>query len=417
MIGRLLVGALVASAVQGVEFDAKTLARIRQHSPRPPLVEDPTNRVGDDPRAAQLGQRLFFEKRWSRNGEISCATCHDPERAFADGKQVGVGLAKLERNTLSVLDSARQRWFFWDGRADSEWAQALGPLENDDEMGSSRVRAVALVGEDESLRPAYVELFGALPDVADAARFPRNAKPSTSDAAANSAWSAMRADDRTAIERAASNIAKCIAAYERKLVTGPAPFDRFVEGLADGDAEKLAALSPSAQRGLALFVGKASCRVCHSGPDFSDGEFHSIGVAPLGGGPPRDAGRHAGAKLVRANPFNAASSFSDAPNGPAAERLATLRAGAETWGEFRTPSLRNVTRTAPYMHQGQFATLDAVVRFYSTMQGALAQGHHQETVLRPLNLSDEEIADLVAFLGSLDGEDVPDELRRPPPER
>jgi cytochrome c peroxidase len=120
---------------------------------------------------------------------------------------------------------------------------------------------------------------------------------------------------------------------------------------------------------------------------------------------------------VREHPFNAASPFSDARAGSAAERLVTLRAGPETWGEFRTPSLRNVARTAPYMHQGQFATLEAVVRFYSTMEGAVATGHHQETVLRPLNLTDAEIADLVAFLGSLDGEDVPEELRRPPSER
>jgi cytochrome c peroxidase len=183
----LLACALVASSLQGVEYDAPTLARIRQHSPRPPLVADPTNRVADDPRAARLGQRLFFEKRWSKSGEIACATCHDPERAFADGKQLGEGVDKLERHTLSLLDVARQRWFFWDGRIDSLWAQPLAPLEHEAEMASSRVHAIAVVAEDESLRAEYAELFGALPDVADAARFPRDAKPSSTDAAANSA--------------------------------------------------------------------------------------------------------------------------------------------------------------------------------------------------------------------------------------
>lgn len=395
-------------------FDAKTLARIRQHSPRPAPPPDPTNRVADDPRAAALGQRLFFETRWSRNGAISCATCHEPERAFADAKQLGEGLAKLERHTPSLLDVAYNRWFFWDGRADTLWSQALGPFENDAEMGGARVGAVALVAEDERLRADYTALFGALPDVSDRARFPRDAKPSDTNTTANSAWLAMRADDREAIDRAASNLAKCLAAYERQLVTGPSPFDRFVEGLADGDARKLGALSPSAQRGLALFVGKANCRLCHSGPNFSDGEFHSLGLAPLGGPPPRDSGRHAGAKLVREHPFNATSRFSDARAGEAAERLATVRSAPEMWGEFKTPSLRNVGRTAPYMHQGQFPTLEAVVRFYSTMEGALPVGHHQETVMQPLNLSEQEIADLVAFLSSLDGEDVDAELRRPP---
>ncbi|MCC6407812.1 MAG: c-type cytochrome [Planctomycetes bacterium] len=388
--------------------------RIRQHSPRPAPPADPTNRVADDPRAAKLGQRLFFEKRWSKNGEISCATCHEPERAFADAKPLGEGLAKLERHTPSLLDVAYNRWFFWDGRADTLWSQALGPFENDAEMGGTRVGAVALVASDATLRAEYTALFGAPPDVGDAARFPRDAKPSESNAAANALWLAMHADDREAIDRAASNLAKCVAAYERRLVTGPSPFDRFVQGLDDGDPAKLGALSPSAQRGLELFVGKANCRLCHSGPNFSDGEFHSIGVAPLAGPPPRDSGRHAGAKLVREAPFNAASRFSDAPDGDVAQRLATVRSGPEMWGEFKTPSLRNVGRTAPYMHQGQFATLEAVVRFYSTMEGALAVGHHQETVMQPLQLTDAEIEDLVAFLRSLDGADVADELQRAP---
>ncbi|MCK6448443.1 MAG: cytochrome-c peroxidase [Planctomycetes bacterium] len=409
-----IVAAAQDPAAAAPEFDAKTLTRIRQHSPRPPPPADPTNRVADDPRAAAFGQRLFFETRWSKNGEISCATCHEPERAFTDGKQLGEGLGKLERHTPSVLDVAYNRWFFWDGRADTLWAQAPGPLENDAEMGATRVGAAALVAEDAALRAAYTELFGAPPDVADRTRFPRDAKPSATNASANAAWLGMREEDRDAIDVVLANLAKSFAAYQRKLVTGPAPFDRFVEGLVDGDTTKLAALSPSAQRGLALFVGKANCRLCHSGPNFSDGEFHALGLVPLAGPPPRDSGRHAGAKLVKEHPFNAASRFSDARDGDAALRLSTVRSAPEMWGEFKTPSLRNVARTAPYMHEGQFTTLEQVVRFYSTMEGALPVGHHQETILQPLGLTDVEIADLVEFLRTLDGTDPPEELRRPP---
>jgi len=229
------------------------------------------------------------------------------------------------------------------------------------------------------------------------------------------AYTSMTPADRHAVDRVMSNLVKAIAAYERRLVRGPASFDAFAAGVRANDAERMAAISPAAQRGLRLFIGRAGCRTCHVGATFSDGAFHNTGVPPADGGAPRDAGRYTGLPIVRADPFNAAGAFSDDPDGAAAARVQRLVAGPETWGQFKTPTLRNVAETAPYMHAGQLATLEAVVRYYSTLDGAILPTHHQETILAPLDLSEMEIADLVAFLETLSGAPLdPSLLERPP---
>jgi cytochrome c peroxidase len=175
----------------------------------------------------------------------------------------------------------------------------------------------------------------------------------------------------------------------------------------------MAALSPAAQRGLKLFVGRAGCRLCHPGPRFTDDEFHDLGLAPRGGGTRRDPGRYGGLELLLQDPFRASGRYSDAPDGARARELEHLVAAQETWGQFKTPSLRNVARTAPYGHDGKFAALEDVLRFYSTLEGA-ASGHHGERVLRPLGLDEREIADLVAFLGALTDESLDPALLGPP---
>jgi cytochrome c peroxidase len=422
MIGRarvavtLLAGSLLAMAWQAPmdgagddlapELGERERARIAGHSPLPPPPTDPTNRFADDPAAARFGQRVFFDARFSRNGAIACATCHLPELAFTDGRQLARGLADVNRHAPTLLNVAYQRWFFHDGRADSLWAQAVQPIENPLEMGSNRMRVLRAIAGDELLRAEYTALFGALPELGDEQRFPLDARPVPGDPRhpEGKAWNGMAPADREAVERAFSNVAKAIAAYERRLVGGTSAFDRFAAGLAEGDAEKQAALSPSARRGLQLFMGKAGCRLCHGGPAFSDGEFHDLGVAPLGGGMRTDPGRHAGVESVLRDSFNALSAYSDAREGAPRDKLEFLARGPELWGQFKTPTLRNVARTAPYMHQGQLATLRDVVHFYSTLEGAAPAGHHQELTLQPLGLSAEEQADLVAFLESLTDE-------------
>ncbi len=413
-----MIPLLAADDASEFGFSGAERRRILRHAPLGPVPADETNSVADDERAAALGQFLFFDPRLSGNGELSCASCHDPSHGFTDGRSLAEGLGPVERNTLSLWNVAYNRWFYWDGRADSLWAQALNPIERPNELGGSRLRCAHLIGEDQALRRSYEALFGPLPDLADPVRFPPAARPVPKDPedAGHQAWLSMSEDDREAVDRIFTNLGKAIAAYERKLVSRRSPFDRFAEGVAAGDPELMdAALSPSAQRGLKLFISpRAGCTLCHSGPNFSDGEFHSIGVPPRDGGLPRDPGRYVGADVVRRDPFNALGPFSDAPAGAAAERTGSIANGPHNWGQFKTPSLRNVARTAPYMHQGQFATLDDVLHYYSTLEGAVQLDHHQEQILKPLQLTAQEREDLRAFLESLTDEGIDAHLLHAP---
>jgi cytochrome c peroxidase len=384
-------------------FSAEELRKILTHAPLGEPPPDETNAALAHPLAARLGQRLFFDPRVSRDGDRSCATCHVPEKGFADGLAVGEGLGVLTRNTPSLWNVAYGRWYFWDGRADSLWSQALQPTESELELGGDRAAIAHLIHGDPLLRADYEAVFGPLPELSDRARFPAHARPVPAGPAHphQRSFDAMAEADRNAIDRVFANYGKALAAYQSRLVSRRSAFDVFAEGLRDGDPAKLAALGAAERRGLALFVGKGRCRMCHAGPNFSDGEFHGTGVAPLGGGTPFDPGRYAGAGLLLADAFNSTGVFSDDAQGPRATQVRTLARGPESWGEFKTPSLRNVALTAPYMHQGQFATLSEVVRFYSTLEGSAPPGHHQEQVLQPLGLGADEQADLVAFLASL----------------
>ena len=220
----------------------------------------------------------------------------------------------------------------------------------------------------------------------------------------------MTETDQEAVTRVFVNLGKAIAAYVRLIVSRDSPFDRFVAGLRDGDLEMQSSLSPSAQRGLVLFVGRAGCFQCHHGPMLSDGEFHDVGVPPLREGLPVGAGRAYGLSRLVTNPFLGTGPYSDDPDGPAAQKVGFLRLDAHSPTEFKTPSLRNVAHTAPYMHQGQFATLEDVVRHYASIELAGLP----ETVLAPFEATEEDTADLVAFLRSLTDEALPEDLVEKP---
>ncbi len=386
-----------------LDFDERELRRILRLSPLRPPPPDPSNARADDPRAARLGERLFFDRRLSADGTMSCATCHDPRNAWTNGRQRHADAqARFPRNVPSLRNSAHNRWYYWDGRADSAWAQALGPLENERELAANRLTLLHLIAGDRALRKSYQEIFGPLPDgVQDRNRFPPAARPipEQPEHPLQRAWAAMTAADREAANVVFTNIGKAIAAFERGIEVGESPFDRFVDGLRRGDAAATRELSPAALRGLKLFVGRGECTLCHSGPNLSDGEFHDVGIA-LGTGQRIDPGRHRGVLTLLRSPFTRAGGHADAetPNAP----VQFLDAQAEMLGQFKTPTLRGVAETAPYMHDGRFDTLEQVVRFYSTREGARPLGH-PTTLLRPLKLSDREIADLVAFLESLSG--------------
>ena len=380
-----------------VEFSPAERSRILALSPLGPPPADPTNEFADNPKAAQFGQTLFFDARLSANGKISCSTCHNPQHGFADDKSQAVGMQTGTRRTESLWNVAYNRWFFWDGRADSLWSQAVQPMERAEEHGLSRRQIVKLIAETPELRSQYETVCGPLPNDSDTAE---------------------------TVDRILVNVAKCIAAYERRLVTRDSPFDRFVAQLrrdntpdADGDTAKTPVYPAAAQRGLKLFIGSANCRLCHSGPRFTDNEFHNIRVPPLGGGPARDPGRFGAFERLKRDPLNAAGSFSADADGAAARRLSQLVVRPDSWGQFKTPGLRNVATHPPYMHQGQFATLADVVRFYSTLEGALPPDSHGEQLLKPLALSPREIDDLVAFLESLTGDDIDPALLRAPSAR
>ena len=243
----------------GVELGAAQIERVNEMGhPGPPPADD-TNLVADDLRAAQLGHLLFFDAGLSANGKISCASCHDPDRGFTDGLALNQGLERGRRNTLTVLDAAHMRWFNWDGRFDSLWGQSHGPISHPREMGSSFAEAVEHVRETPDLRARYEQIFGALP-------------PAPASGMAG--------------EATIANIGKAIAAYERRLMTGPSSFDRWVTRWRDcgtpRDADSVPPMdfSASALRGLDLFTSRGLCWQCHVGPLLSDGEFHALGAAP-----------------------------------------------------------------------------------------------------------------------------------------
>jgi cytochrome c peroxidase len=415
----LLLAVATAEPAAAADFTPDQLAAIYRHSPLPPLPPDGSDELaGNQMRAAALGQYLFFDRGLSANGRLACASCHQPARAFTDGRAVAQGLARGTRHTPSLIDVAYGSWFFWGGRADSLWSQALQPLENPKETGGDRLAIAHHVFDHPALRQAFEHLFGPLPPLADRRRFPPHARPDPDPRSpAAQAWQAMAAEDRAAVNRVYADLGKAIEAYERRLVDGNSPFDAYVVGLRTGDRAKLRALSPAARRGLGLFVGAANCELCHSGPAFSDGQFHNLGL-PLLPGETVDAGRAAGIALVKADIFNAAGLFSDAPpDAEARQRLDFLPAAKSQLGAFKTPGLRDVALTAPYMHDGRFATLSQVLRFYA--QGRAASrgqfvGEREATLDLVPRLGASQIADLVAFLQSLTGQPLPGALTEAP---
>jgi cytochrome c peroxidase len=360
---------LVTAAAETVELDPVEIRLVLRHGPWPqPLLRDPSNRVSGDAGAIALGQRLFFDARPSANGTVACATCHVPARAWTDGRAQAAGLGPLDRNTPTVLDAGLGRWFGWDGAADSLWAFAVKPMLHPAEMGGSAHGVAAVVRGDPRYACLYEAAFRAPPG----------------------------ADD----ERVLVDAAKALAAYVETIRSGRTPFDEFRDALARGDRAALARYPLAAQRGLKTFVGKGACRVCHFGPGFTNGEFHEIGI-PFTLGPGRvDAGRHEGIKRLRSDPLNLLGRFSDDASGAAATQTRHVESTHASFGQFKTPSLRNVALTAPYMHNGRLATLRDVVRHYSEldMDRVHADG---ESLLRPLKLSERETDDLVAFLESL----------------
>ncbi|MCY4532313.1 MAG: cytochrome-c peroxidase [Gammaproteobacteria bacterium] len=357
-----------------------------------PLPDDTTNKVADDPGAARLGHQLFFDKRLSINGAFSCASCHQPDKRFTDGLVRGIAIGQTQRNTLSIIGGAYSPWQYWDGRKDSQWSQALAPLEHPLELGANRMFVARLVGTVQTYKDAYEVLFDTFPDLSDRSRFPDNAGP-VADTEWNAAWQGMAASDRDIVNRIFANIGKSIAAYERLLVPGQSRFDDYVDAIQSGNRSEI--LNHDEIAGLRLFIGKANCIQCHNGPLFTNNEFHNTGTATSPGEIP-DKGRVQGVREASSDLFNCVGVYS-ASNDHCAE-LRFARTGSDLIGTMRTPSLRNLEGTAPYMHKGQLATLADVLDHYKEAPLAII-GHNEA---KPLNLTLRELDQLEAFLHTLD---------------
>lgn len=298
----------------------------------------------DDPLTQEkvsLGRRLFFDTVLSKDRTVSCASCHQPEHGFAspDAKAVGIRGQVGRRNSPTLMNRALGKLQFWDGRAASLEAQALQPIGNPLELGHSVDDVVKELATD----PDYVELFATAFGGQGEAETEDDARYVTSD-----------------------NLAKSLAAFQRTLLTGDSPVDRFQTG-------KYEALSKDERQGLWIFESRGRCWKCHSGNNYSDEAFHNTGIGF--GRSDRDPGRYEVTKL------------------PADK------------GKFKTPTLRAIARTAPYMHDGSLASLTDVVEFYNN-GGEFADPLLDKEV-SPLGLSEKEIAQLVAFLEALSKERLP----------
>ncbi|HEY6552960.1 MAG TPA: cytochrome c peroxidase [Vicinamibacteria bacterium] len=306
------------------------------------------------PEKVALGRKLYFDKRLSKDGSVSCATCHDPAKGFADGKKVaeGIGGKKGTRNSPTVLNAIFYEFQFWDGRAATLEEQAKGPMTNAVEMGmDSHDLVVGIVRKDPEYLAAFGKVFGREPTIDD--------------------------------------VVAAIATFERTVVSGDSPFDRF-------NAGDKAALTPAAQRGWELWNGKARCNTCHpfgdSTPNFSDNKFHNIGVAAKG--------RDFAALARKAAAVTDLQELAFDPDFSELGRFIATKQPKDI-GAFKSPGLRDIALTAPYMHDGSEATLLDVIKFYD--KGGEPNPYLDGGIV-PLKLTEQEMQDLVAFMESLTGQ-------------
>lgn len=383
--------ALAGCGDDGLTPQEKAVVASMSLSRIPPLPPDPTNRFADQPGPAAFGATLFFETRMSRSGDVACATCHVIDRQFQDDRPFGKATGETRRRTMPLADVARNAWFFWDGRRDSLWAQALTPLEDPLEHAGTRTGFMHVLATH--LKDRYEHVFGPLPDVAG---LPAQAGP-LGTPEERTAWAALPPERRRAIDTVFANLGKAIAAFERTIVHQPTRFDRFADAIAaERTPEGDAALSREEETGLRLFIGKARCFTCHTGPLLTDGHFHNTGV-PAAAGKPVDRGRAEAIAQVESDPFNCQGAFRDGGPEACGELRFMVREGPTLVRAYKTPSLRGVAGRPPYMHAGQFPTLEAVVDHY-VRAPPTGEGHSE---VKPLRLTDRERKALVAFLRTL----------------
>ena len=351
-------------------FSESEIRMIVSHGPWPmPAIPDRSNRVSGKPEAIELGTRLFFDMRLSGRGDTACASCHVPERNWTDNERRAIGRVVVDRNTPTLMNLRGSHWYGWDGGADSLWSQSLRPMLDEREIGATPKHVADLVRSDEQLACRYRRTFGAAP-------------PPTDD------------------EAIFVNVGKALAAFQETLVSGRTPFDGFRDNLARGQSPQPGTYSEAAQRGLKIFIGRGNCTTCHSGPNFTGGEFFTTGLsrfAPMGR---PDPGRVEGARKLLASRFNLLGPYNDDATRETAMYTRQLVVHKRTAGEFKVPSLRNLVLTTPYGRDGSVDSLADVVRHYSKIDPLRLHARDGKRGT-PLSLSAAEQRDLVVFLESL----------------
>ena len=379
------------------EINVLSSLRLSQLPAPPP---DPSNAVEGSPAAIDLGRKIFNDTRFSKNQAVSCASCHDAQKQFQDGLPVGRGVGTGSRRTMPIVGSGHSSWLFWDGRKDSLWAQALGPLEDAAEHGGNRTRYAHLI--QTHCRPAYEGVFGKMPALPTA---PLDASP-TGTPAEKVEWQAMDLGTKQNVNRVFANVGKAIAAYEKTLTHGETRFDRYVEGIVGRTLQTQGLLTQQEVSGLRVFIGKGQCVTCHSGPLFTDQSFHNTGVPPRDTNKP-DQGRSAAIAKVQSDEFNCLGAFSDAKASQCLELRFLTTDDRLLAGAFKTPSLRDVALRPPYMHAGQFSSIKDVIAHYARAPAAsigqteLADGGSRHSERKPIRLSEHEANALVSFLATL----------------
>ena len=354
----LVTGLCLALPTPLPPWRADELASIGSLGPwPPPAVRDASNRVSGRAEAVALGEALFHSTRLSTVGGLRCASCHEPWRYFTDGRARALGAEAGARNTPSLLNMRLQHWFGWDGANDSLWSQSIRPMLDMREMRSDAAHVAQALRDDETLKRLYALAFGHAPP----------------------------ADDEAALVDAG----KALAAYQETLISDRTPFDAFRDALARGDLDAMARYPVAAQRGLRLFTGSGQCIACHAGPNFSDGEFHRSPIISKLHDGTQDSGRELGIEKLRASPYARNSRFDDDIDATRKSAAQPAEAGA-----FRTPGLREVSATAPYMHDGSIANLCDALQPHAALEG------------RPMPaLTLAERRDVVAFLRTLSAQE------------
>ncbi len=359
-----LTGAVRADVLLTEDEIEQTLS----FGPWPPSFQsDPSNRFSKDATAIKLGQALFNDPVLSVDGAFSCASCHDPDQAFATPEARALGRDLLNRNTPSLRNLAGLRWYGWGGKSDNLWAASLHPIIEEQEMAHSAESLKIAISESTYIDD-FEAIFGHLQDQSP--------------------------------ELFLVNTAKALSAYLETLATDRTIFDDFRDALERRDIAAAKEYPEAAQRGLQLFLGRGKCVFCHNGPRFSNNEFHDAGVPYFLNETEVDQGRFGGLNNLLSSPYTLDSDWNDDPEKKGAWAVRNVRRSHSDFGTFRTPSLRGVAETAPYMHNGSLDDLKSVIRHYSKIDTERLHADG-EAILSELNLSEQEIADLVAFLVTL----------------